>query len=213
MSLLTQTDLDNYSLKLQCCLGLKSSEMATKQMIGGVNIGDRIKFIMSTIYLDILRDHDINETCLKNDDLCTMLKYTRTYCIGCGCTGTLPTPKITPTTYTQDTNTTEVSISDYAQFTEDLANQVLAVVNNKLSSIGTSTVKYERRGVEVLTGSPSTQQIIFSSVFPYTYIVISCIGIDSNGNSFIVPTSDLTANGFKVLCEIDATVTYKCEKV
>lgn len=77
---MTQTQLNNYALSLQCCLAEKASCLAESQMIGNANNKERVKFIMASIYWRIIRQHDLNETCLTNDELCQIVRFTKNYC-------------------------------------------------------------------------------------------------------------------------------------
>lgn len=82
----SQTDLDNYILSIQCKIGTKASTLATAQMIGNNSNNDRIKFIFAVIGYEILIDHDINETCLTNDDICKLVTfYNRLFKRDCNC--------------------------------------------------------------------------------------------------------------------------------
>lgn len=82
---MTQTELDNFILYSQCKIGNKVNSIANSLKIGELNTKDLTKVFFATVGNKILSRVDIDESCLTEDKVCSIARYTKKYFRECGC--------------------------------------------------------------------------------------------------------------------------------
>jgi len=90
MSSITQQNIEDFYLQIQCCLATKGLDIARKLSVDSICYEDKVNFILAHIYKKIIRVYNDGYTdngvvfpaydCLDEDTMCNMINFLKNYC-------------------------------------------------------------------------------------------------------------------------------------